>query len=204
MESIAQRIYLEHKMSQSFKDTFCLIKADMLNRCAYENKTLNTIQVIKFLLNNAAISTVIYRLQIFFYCNHLSFIAAVLKYINSLLFTVDIDSKTKIDGGFFMMHASFMCIGANVKIGRNCMMAHQNSIYPSPFFSADGTQSAQGPTLGDHVILGAGATLCGNIVLGNNVQISINASVDTSFPDGAVLFGVPARNMAKATVEVTV
>lgn len=188
-------------MKQSFKETLNLIKADMQHRCRYENKTLNTVQVIKFLLNNAAISTIIYRWQIFFYCHHLSFFASLLRFINGLLFTVEIDSRTEIGGGFFMMHANFICIGANVKIGQNCILAHQNAICASPFFTAESPRSAQGPTLGNNAIIGGGATISGNIVLGNNVQVSMNAAVDASYADDAVLFGVPARNMTKTVVD---
>lgn len=184
-------------MSQSISTAISLIKADMQHRCEYERKVLNALQVIKFLFNPAVFSAVLYRLQMFFYLNELGFIGVFFKLINSIFLTVDIDSKTQIGGGFFIMHASHICIGANVVIGKNCIMAHQNSVCPSPFFLKGITHSSTGPTLGDDVILGGGATVSGEIVLGSNVQVSMNAAVDNSFPDNAVLFGVPAKNIAK-------
>lgn len=188
-------------MSQTIFDTFSLIQSDMQARANYENKPLTLVQKLKFLLNPAIVSLIIYRFQRFFYCHHLGFIASILKVINGIIFTVHIDSTVNIGGGFFMMHASYICIGPNVSIGKNCMMAHQNSVCPSPFFSEKFTNSAQGPVIGDDLMLGGGAAVYGDIVLGNQVKVSMNSSVEASFGDGAVLFGVPARNMAKHAEE---
>lgn len=185
-------------MSQSLKETIALIKADMQFRCDYEHKILNAKQVLKFMLYNASVSCLIYRFQMFFYHNHMRWLASLCKAINSVFFTVQIDARTEIGPGFFIMHANYICIGPNVKVGKNCMMAHQNTLCPSPFFSAATAHTAQGPTVGDNVVMGGGACVFGDITIGNNVQISMNAAVDTSFPDNAVLFGVPAKNMSKA------
>lgn len=188
-------------MTQSLRDTFSLIKSDMHVRADYENKPLNLFQIMKFILNVAVFSSIIYRFQRFFYCHHLGLVASILKAINGIIFTVNIDSTANIGAGFFMMHASYICIGPNVTIGKNCMMAHQNSVCPSPFFSEKFTNSAQGPTIGDDLILGGGAAIYGDITLGNRVKVSMNSSVETSVGDDAVMFGVPARNMTKHTEE---
>lgn len=188
-------------MSQTFAETLSLIKSDMQVRASYENKSFNALRVVKFLFNPAIFSLMIYRFQRFFYYHHLGIIASILKVINGIIFTVHIDSTAKIGPGFFMMHASYICIGPNVTIGKNCMMAHQNSVCPSPFFSEKFTNSAQGPVIGDDLILGGGAAIYGDITLGNRVKVSMNSSVEASFGDDAVLFGVPARNMAKHAEE---
>ena len=100
-----------------------------------------------------------------------------------------------------MLHANFICIGTNVSIGRNCMMAHQNYVCPSPFYLEKETNSSKGPTIGDGLMMGGGAAIYGDITLGDNVKVSMNASVEASFGNDAVLFGVPARNMAKQAQE---
>ena len=188
-------------MKQSFLDTISLIKSDMQVRCLYENKPLNSLQVIKFMINPAQVSCVIYRFQKFFYCHHLSFIASILKVLNGIIFTVHIDSKTDIGAGLFIMHASFICIGPYVRIGKNCMLPHQNSICPSPFYSENSTNTYLGPTIGDNFVLGGGGGVYGDITLGNDVKVAMNSLVDASYGDGAVLFGVPAKNTVKATQE---
>lgn len=190
----------------SFKQTMHLIKADMQFRARYEKKEFKLAQVIKFLFNNAAVATVIYRFQIYVYQLGLTWLAWFLKSINSIVFSVSIDSKTQIEAGLFLMHANYICIGEGVKIGKNCIVAHQNSIAASPFVAdinvQHSYQSNGAPCLGDDVIIGGGATISGAITLGHRTQISLNAAVEDSFPDGAVLFGVPAKNKAKVAVEM--
>jgi serine acetyltransferase len=184
-------------MRQTIKQTISLIRSDMQTRCNYENKALNVRQVLKFFLHSGAICCMVYRWQIFFYTNHLGFFAGLCKLFNSVVFTVDIDSKTEIGPGFFPLHRCYIVIGPNVKIGKNCMMAHQNAVCASPFYSAATVDSRQGPTIGDDVVMGGGACITGNITIGNNVHVSMNASVEKSFPDNVVLFGVPAKVVAR-------
>lgn len=74
-------------------------------------------------------------------------------------------------------------------------MAHQNTVTASPFYDVSG--STKGPTIGDNLLLGCGASIVGDITLGNDVKVTVNSTVDSSFPDNAVLIGVPARNIAK-------
>lgn len=180
-------------MQQTFKQTISLIRSDMQARCLYENKQLNIVQVLKLLAHSGAICCIVYRLQMFFYSHHLGFFAALCKLFNSVVFTVDIDCKTQIGSGFFPIHRNYIVIGPNVKIGKNCIMAHQNAVCPTPFFTAATAHSNRGPTLGDNVIMGAGACVTGDVVIGHNVHISMNASVEKSFPNDVVLFGVPAK-----------
>ncbi len=184
-------------MKQSFNQTLSLIKSDMLARANYESKPLTAIQMVKFLLNTAMVSSIIFRFQTFFYTHHLTWVSSTLSTLNGVIFSVHIDPTANIGAHFFMMHANYICIGAHVNIGKNCMLAHQNTISPSPFFSEKVNNSALGPTIGDGFMMGGGAGVYGDITLGKNIKVSMNASVDESFADNAILFGVPARNMAK-------
>lgn len=187
-------------MRQSFSQTIALIKSDMRHRCEYEHKTLAPLQLLKLMLNPAAVSTILYRAQIFFYSHRIRILAYMLQWLNSVVFTVHIDSRTQIGEGLFIMHPNYICIGPYVNIGKRCMMAHQNTITPTPFYE-EGQQRAAGPTIGDDVMLGGGACIVGDVTIGNQVKISMNAAVDSSFQDHAVLFGVPAKNMAKPAAD---
>jgi serine O-acetyltransferase len=188
-------------MKQSFSETIKLIKSDFIKRCEYEHKTYRFRQSLKFLFYPACLSVVIYRLQRFFFTNHLALFASILKAVNEVLLSVSIHSDTVIGERFMIMHSSFVNIGPRVKIGTDFIAVHHNGIMPSPFFSGDSTSLPNGPTIGNHVILGGGAMITGDIVIGDHVKISMNASVEDSFESYAVLFGVPARNVAKKTAE---
>jgi serine O-acetyltransferase len=48
------------------------------------------------------------------------------------------------------------------------------------------------PQIGDHVDIGTGAKLLGNIRIGNRVAIGANAVVLTDVPDDCIAVGVPA------------
>ncbi len=92
----------------------------------------------------------------------------------------------------------FILIGPNVKIGRNFILGHHNSIAPSPFYTPEAPRSIIGPVIGDNVILSGGASISGEITLGDNVKISMGSAVHDSFPEDSVLFGVPAKVISKA------
>lgn len=178
--------------------TFQLIRSDMQFRCDYEHKKLNPLRVLSFMLNHAALSQVIYRLQMFFYGHHLGFFGGLLSGINSMLFTVNIDYRTSIGPRLLILHANYINIGKNVTLGEGCILAHQNSIAPAFTIDALGAGSDLGPTIGNGVLFGAGSVVTGNISIGDFSKIAINSAVDKSFAEYAVLFGVPARNTNKS------
>lgn len=183
-------------MSQSLLDTMRLIKADMQMRCEYEHKKLSFLRILRFCVYSASASTILYRMQVFFYHNHMGLIARFVSFLNTVLFVVKIDPTAKIGPGFLLLHASCITVGPNVVIGRNCIMAHQNTVTPSQFFNANHENFAA-PVIGNHLFMGTGAVITGAITLGDYVQVSANAVVDQSYPDHAVLFGVPAKNVTK-------
>lgn len=184
-------------MKQTLLKTVDLIRSDFIKRCEYEKKSPNFLQAIKFIFYPAFTSIVLYRIQRFFYTHHLGWVAAIIKTVNELLFSVSIDSSADIGPRFMILHASFIVIGPRVRIGSDCISVHHNSVIPSPFYASGITTKA--PVIGEYVILGGGAQVTGDITLGDHVQVSMNASVEESFGDDAVLFGVPARNLSKPT-----
>ena len=50
-----------------------------------------------------------------------------------------------------------------------------------------------GCSIGDNVLIGAGACILGNVKIGNNVRIGANAIVLNDIPDNAVVVGVPGK-----------
>ncbi|MDI1297804.1 hypothetical protein [Methylotenera sp.] len=197
-------------MSQSTRQTIALLRLDMKMRCDYENKKLTWLRALRFCFLHATLSSIIYRLQVFFFYHYLKPLASLLSFINIIFFAVKIDSSAKIGPGFVMLHANFITIGANVIIGKNCILGHQNTICASPFYCEENLEADdvktylledinanKAPIIGDHLMMGGGSVIFGNITLGTHVKVSMNSAVDKSFPDHAVLLGVPARNVAK-------
>lgn len=89
--------------------------------------------------------------------------------------------------GLKIMHLGSILVNNNVRVGKNCSM-HINTA----LVASGGIEKA--PQCGDDVVIGVGATLVGDIKLGNNIAIGAGAVVTKSFlEDGVVLAGVPAK-----------
>jgi serine O-acetyltransferase len=88
--------------------------------------------------------------------------------------------------GFYPVHAGFMRIGKDVKIGRNCRVLPMVLVGKKDL----------GPChieIGDNCIINTGATIVGSVTIGNNVIIAAGAVVTKDVPDNAVVAGVPAK-----------
>lgn len=101
---------------------------------------------------------------------------------------VDIHPAARIGKNLFIDHATGVVIGETAEIGDDVTLYHGVTL--------GGTSSHQGkrhPTLGDRVIVGAGAKLLGPITIGNDARIGSNAVVLKDVPDAATAVGVPAQ-----------
>jgi serine O-acetyltransferase len=79
-------------------------------------------------------------------------------------------------------------IGETAEIGDDCYLYHQVTL---------GVARAQGgkrhPTVGNNVIIGAGAKVLGPITVGDNARIGSNAVVLDPVPPDTTVVGIPAR-----------
>ena len=89
----------------------------------------------------------------------------------------------KIGAGFLVQHGFSTIINAD-SIGENCKEFQQVTI---------GYNGDRRPTIGDNVMICAGAKVLGGITIGSNVIIGANAVVVHDVPDGSVVCGVPAK-----------
>lgn len=79
-------------------------------------------------------------------------------------------------------------IGETTEIGENCLL------YQGVTLGGTGKDKGKRhPTLGDNVMVGAGAKVLGPITIGNNVKVAANAVVLKPIPDNCTAVGVPAR-----------
>lgn len=84
-------------------------------------------------------------------------------------------------------------IASTVKMGKNCTILQQVTIGGNPN-TFDGTSPiSQAASIGDNVIIGAGAKIIGDVKIGDNVRIGANAVVTHDLPDNCVAAGVPAK-----------
>ena len=114
--------------------------------------------------------------------------ARALNYEAHKLTGADIHPAAEIGKDFFIDHATGVVIGATSVIGDHV------SIYQG--VTLGGVSSEKGkrhPTVGDHVVIGANATILGNIRIGNNVRVGANSVVLKDVPDDSTVVGVPGK-----------
>lgn len=110
----------------------------------------------------------------------------------SKIFQVDIHPRAVIGPGAFIDHATGVVIGETAVIGKNCSMLHHVTLGGSGKFHGD-----RHPKLGDGVLIGAGATILGNVKIGHGVQIGACSLVLSNIPDYATVVGVPAKMVGR-------
>ena len=71
------------------------------------------------------------------------------------------------------------------KIGKNCTILQQVTIAQD--------ENNKSATIGDNVLIGAGAKIIGNVTIGDNVKIGANAVIVKDIPSNCTAVGVPAR-----------
>jgi serine O-acetyltransferase len=179
----------------SFAETIRLIRSDIGFRCTYEHKPKSWKTALRMLRHPGVACVVRYRLQCFFCSNGLAPIGKFLKFLNLILYGVEIDERARIGGGLLIGHAVTILITADVTIGERCVLFHQNAIGQSPFHEPG--RDCGPVVIGDEVAFGGGACAYGNIVIGDRCRIGVNSVVDRSFPADSSLFGVPARRIGR-------
>ena len=100
---------------------------------------------------------------------------------------IEIHPGAKIGNCLFIDHGMGIVIGETAEVGNNCTIYHQVTL--------GGTGKDQGkrhPTVGDNVLIGAGAKVLGPVYIGNDSRIASGSVVLTNIPAGATAAGVPA------------
>ena len=101
---------------------------------------------------------------------------------------IEIHPGATIGKGYFIDHGTGVVIGETAEIGDNCI------IYQGVTLGGTGKDTGKRhPTLGNNVMVGAGAKVLGPVNIGNNVKIAAGAVVLTDIPDDCTAVGVPAR-----------
>lgn len=90
----------------------------------------------------------------------------------------------------FHHHGCGCVVHANAIIGDNCHI-FSNVTLGSRW--SNGKLDGGAPIIGNHVLIGAGAVILGNITIGDNVSIGANAVVLKDVPDDSIAVGVPAK-----------
>ncbi|KAH0706902.1 hypothetical protein KY290_011428 [Solanum tuberosum] len=104
------------------------------------------------------------------------------------VFAVDIHPAAKIGKGILFDHATGVVVGETAVIGNNVSILHHVTLGGTGKFGGD-----RHPKIGDGVLIGAGATILGNINIGEGAKIGAGSVVLIDVPPRTTAVGNPAR-----------
>ena len=140
------------------------------------------------LLSSGVHAILAYRVAHKLYLSKHYFPARLISQIARAWTGIEIHPGATIGKGFFIDHGMGVVIGETTEIGDNC------SIYQGVTLGGTGKDlGKRHPTLGDNVMVGAGAKVLGPFTIGDNTKIAAGAVVLKEIPDDATAVGVPAR-----------
>ena len=136
-------------------------------------------------------------LRYFYFILPFMHLARLISQVSRFFTGIEIHPGAKIGKGLVIDHGMGVVIGETAEIGENVLLYHGVTL--------GGTGKDKGkrhPTLGDNVIIGAGAKVLGPIYIGSNSKIGANSVVLKDVPEGATAVGIPAKNIIRVQEDV--
>ncbi|MBO8131998.1 MAG: serine O-acetyltransferase [Candidatus Marinimicrobia bacterium] len=130
----------------------------------------------------------LHRIAHFMWKNKFYFIARLISHINRFLTNIEIHPGARIGRRFFIDHGAGVVIGETTEIG-NDVLLYQGVVLGGTSLE----KKKRHPTIGNNVLIGAGAIVLGPIKIGDNARIGAGSVVIKDVPPGATAIGVPAR-----------
>lgn len=129
-----------------------------------------------------------HRIAHWFYQKKKYTIARIISHITRGLTGIEIHPGAIIGKKFFIDHGMGVVIGETTEIG-NDVLIYQGVVLGGTSLE----KKKRHPTLGNGVIVGAGAIVLGAINIGNNARIGAGSVVINDIPDNATAIGIPAK-----------
>ncbi len=130
----------------------------------------------------------IHGLSSFFWRHRFYLLGRMISHAGRFLTGIEIHPGARLGRRFVIDHGMGVVIGETAEVGDDVYIYHQVTL------GGISTQlGKRHPTIGNNVIIGAGAKVLGAIQVGDNVRIGANAVVVSAVPAGTTVVGIPAR-----------
>ncbi|BAQ66084.1 serine O-acetyltransferase [Geminocystis sp. NIES-3709] len=140
---------------------------------------------------------VLHRLSHWLYNLKLPLIPRLMSHFGRFFTGIEIHPGATIGKGVFIDHGMGVVIGETAIIGDYCL------IYQGVTLGGTGKECGKRhPTLGENVVIGGGAKVLGNILIGNNVRIGAGSVVLKDVPSDCTVVGIPGRVVYRSGVKV--
>ena len=165
---------------------FTLIKEDFLNVKRNDPALHSTFEL--FFNYPGLWALFFHRIAHWFYKKGLRFLPRFISAIGLFLTTIDIHPAATLGRRVFIDHGVGVVIGETAILGNDVIVYQQVTL--------GGVSTSKGkrhPTLGNGVVIGAGAKILGNITIGENSKVGANSVVVKDVPADSTAVGIPAR-----------
>ncbi|MGF1601950.1 MAG: serine O-acetyltransferase [Thermosynechococcaceae cyanobacterium] len=131
---------------------------------------------------------VLHRLAHWLYGLGLPLIPRIISQLSRFLTGIEIHPGAQLGQGVVIDHGMGVVIGETAILGDYCL------IYQGVTLGGTGKETGKRhPTLGENVVVGAGAKVLGNLHIGNNVRIGAGSVVLRDVPSDCTVVGIPGR-----------
>ncbi len=129
-----------------------------------------------------------HRVAHFLWRHRFHFLARFISHVSRFLTGIEIHPGAKIGRRFFIDHGAGVVIGETAEIGDDVLM-YQGAVLGG----TSSKKEKRHPTVGNNVVIGAGAVALGAITIGDGARIGAGSVVIKSVPSGATVVGIPGR-----------
>ncbi len=115
-------------------------------------------------------------------------LARLLSHVSRFATGIEIHPAAKLGRGLFIDHGMGVVIGETAEVGENVTLLQGITLGGTSL-----KREKRHPTLGDNVVVGAGAAVIGAIIIGEGSRIGAGSVVVRDVPPNSVVVGVPGR-----------
>lgn len=167
-------------------DTFRKIKKDFQAAMSMDPAATSKLEVA--LTYSGFHAMLFYRMAHWIWKKRIPFVPRALSQFARFLTGTEIHPGAMIGSGLFIDHGMGVVIGETTEIGNNV------TLFQGVTLGGTGKQRGKRhPTIGNHVVVGAGAKVLGPIIIGDYVKIGANSVVLQNVPDHSTVVGIPGR-----------
>ena len=177
------------------KEYFGQLKEDV--KCIRERDPAATSALEVLLLYPGLKAVRAYRKAHWFYKHDMHFIARYISQRAAKQTNIEIHPGAKIGKRFFIDHGTGVVIGETAEVGDDV------TIYQGVTLGGTGKDvGKRHPTVGDGVMIGAGAKVLGPFKIGNNTNIAAGSVVLHEIPENSTAVGTPARVIKRDGIRI--
>lgn len=169
---------LQGLLAEWREDVACVFERDPAARNRFE--VLTTYPGVHAIL--------VHRMSHRLWCAGFQYGARLLAFMARWWSNIDIHPGARIGRRFFIDHGAGVVIGETAEIGDDVTLYHGVTLGGTTW-----NKGKRHPTLGNGVLVGAGAKILGPIVLGDNVRVGANSVVVKDVPADKTVVGIPGR-----------